>query len=1059
MTSMLLLCLALAWGDEPATPTSPSEPPPAADAPPPKEDLSDLESELGTDDFEVLDVSEDPEALKALLQADEVQAAGPETGRITGRLVDTNGAPVSLAVVSVQGSDYKTTTDLDGRYELTVPPGTWVIEVTSQLHASAQVPDVVVVAGGAVEPVVVMQPTRSDVVVVEESANKEAEGGELIARQSATASTDAIGRADFSRSTGDTAQLTRRVVAATVIDGRFVFVRGLGHRYGNTLLDGVTVPSPEPELRTVPLDMFPQAALSAIVVQKTFTADVPGDFTGGSIRLETRDLPDEEEGQVSVWFGDNTATTFRPFVRHDGYGAADAFGFGNRPRDLPATIPSDLKAGRGITDPSNPLKPVYTPEQIEAQGESLDTRTSITSQSSALPNFGLAGSWGRSFDVSKSGRLGLMFAGTYQNQRQTWRELVRVYGASASGEPQAGTPQTDYDGDRTVQTVQWNAMGLVKWVVDSRNRLSLTGLYSRDAEDETRQLEGTNQYTDSSGGLVRTTRLRYVARSLAMATLKGAHTIGARGTHDLKLDWFGAWSRAERDDPAIREMVFTQTSDQKWIVDPASSAGRWTYLGLRDDNLGAGIDLAVPFDGIRALTTTVKLGARVDDKERDYGVRRLSFNRVTGLEGDIPLGTGDVFNADTIGGGVSPADGGTAPFVMVEQTQANDNYAANSQVVAGYGMLDLPMASWVTLNAGARVEWFRMHVRPYDFQTPDGRPDIDCAASPTEVECYAATLQDTSVLPAVSLKFAPDLGDDHGELAVRLSATRTIARPEFRELAPFRFTDFVGGWDKVGYANLQVSHAWNADLRVEWFPNPGEVIAATAFFKAFDQPIEQVAGIGNGGAGLLSWENLDHAVNVGGEIELGKKLGFLAKADTAARRVLNDFTLGGNVAIVWSRVTLPDACYAPGTIDPPAGAVEREDCRTGFTAYTSAVRALQGQSPYSVNAYLDYDNERSGTNVRVLYNGVGRYIEFVGTNNNADVYREAVHALDLTFGQRVWQAPAGKALGPGHRELGLRVAANNLLNWPLVSTQGTRGAETWSARRGTDIVLSLQWRH
>ena len=175
--------------------------------------------------------------------------------------------------------------------------------------------------------------------------NRESEGARLLQRKESAAARDIMSRDTIQKSgSGSTASVAVRIVGATVIDGKYLFVRGLAHRYGNTLFDGARVPSPEPDIRTVPLDIFPTGALSAINVQKTFTPDVPGDFAGGSVQLESREIPKKALLELSARVGANTATTFRPILHEGGFPGADAFGFGNLPRGLPSEIPTSYPA-------------------------------------------------------------------------------------------------------------------------------------------------------------------------------------------------------------------------------------------------------------------------------------------------------------------------------------------------------------------------------------------------------------------------------------------------------------------------------------------------------------------------------------------------------------------------------------------------------------------------------------------------------------------------------------------------------------------------------------------
>jgi outer membrane receptor protein involved in Fe transport len=279
------------------------------------------------------------------------------------------------------------------------------------------------------------------------------------------------------------------------------------------------------------------------------------------------------------------------------------------------------------------------------------------------------------------------------------------------------------------------------------------------------------------------------------------------------------------------------------------------------------------------------------------------------------------------------------------------------------------------------------------------------------------------VLPSLGLIFSPTEKQN-----IRLVGTRTLARPEFRELAPFTFTDFVGGVEVQGNTELQQTKIWNADLRWEWFPSSSEVIAVSAFYKFFDEPIEKVKlpRIPQ----LASFRNADAAQNIGAELEARKNLEFIWKK-------LRDLSIGVNFAYIYSRVRLRDRCVV----------TQMNNCLDDTLAdvSTSRVRPLQDQSPYVVNAYVSYDNENIGTGARVLYNVAGRSIYEVGGLGLPDIYLEPQHNLDVVFTQRLYKG------------LSTEFTASNLLNAPVWWSQQGEYTEFW--RQGLTFTLGISWRH
>ncbi len=844
-----------------------------------------------------------------------------------------------------------------------------------------------------------------ETVVVETEMNKESEGARLVQRKNAAGARDSMSRDEISKSGGGaTTTVAKRIVGVSVVGGRYVFVRGLGHRYVNTLLDGARVPSPEPELRTVPLDIFPSSALSAIDVQKTFTPDVPGDWAGGSVQLETREVPDSFMYEIGASTGYNTATTFRRMLTNGAFPGADAFAFGNVPRALPEEIPDDRRASRGELD--DDFVPIYTPEQIERFGDAMYTDTRIRRGASAPPSFAIKGAIGHGFRPGEDSKLGFLAAASYGNEHQTirWSRPIRQFSVPG-GQINADDPNVSYRGMQTTYTVSWSTIGLVKYDIDAHNRLSLTGFYSREADDETRHLEGSAQNVSGPGRVVNT-RIRYIMRSIMVSRLGGRHEIPrAKG---LTIDWFGSYAQARRDDPAIRSMFFTDTG-AGYRLDRGNEGGKQTFLDLVDHTESGALNLTMPFEQWGHLASKVKIGAWVEGKQREFLTRRFQFQVDPALNDRVPLGTGNIINDATTGNGQ-----GSGIFYLQENTRPTDNYRARQEVYAGYALLELPFVRWFRVAGGARLEASHIAVETFD-PFADRQGDLDANAN------GSVELDDLDVLPSLGLVFSPTAKQN-----VRLVGAQTLARPEFRELAPFTFTDFVGGADVQGNTELVSTKIWNADLRWEWFPSSAEVLAVSLFYKYFDEPIErvQLPRIPQ----LQSFRNAEGAHNAGVELEARKNLEFVW-------RKLHDFSIGANFTYTFSRVQLRARCNA----------AQGNDCLGDTLAdvSTSRVRPLQDQSPYVVNTYLDYDNERSGTEIRILYNVEGPRIAEVGGLGLPDKYYQPVHNLDLVLGQRLYEG------------LRLELSGQNLTNAPIYWTQSGEFTEYY--RRGITFTIGLSW--
>ncbi len=1007
----------------------------------PPEDPEGEEGEISDDSgFVFEDISEDPEALAAELESGEVQAEGA-VGTIAGTVHNAENEPLAGVYVRAVGTDYLARTGVDGRYELSLPPGEYTLRVELDLYEAVEVPEISVVEGTIAGTDVELIPMAGvmETFEVQDRLNLEAEGALQEARKQKTSVNDGIDATEIGKSGGGKASsVAVRIVGATVVKRRYLFVRGLGHRYGNALLDGARLPSPEPELRTVPLDMIPSGALSAIDIQKTFTPDVPGDFTGGSTQFVTRDAPEEPTISLGVAVGVNSITTFQPMLVDAGYAGWDLLGLGNIPRGLPRGFP-DEAVGRGAVDED--FQPRWTEDEIEAQGEALDTRTKLR-RTVAPVNFGLRLTTGNSWALhDNGGKIGLIFSGGYDNEHQNNREIVRQYGV-VDGQPNTSTPLVDLRSFRTTYKVNYNGLLKLQLHANTNNRFALTGLYTREAYDEARDMYGIARTAGGSQPL-NYTRQRYTARSIAFSQFTGEHTIPRAA--NLEIDYFASFSQARLDDPSLREMVYLYNEvDEYYRIDASSGpTGNQLFLDLVDNTENGALNLTFPFRQWKGLDTKIKAGAWIDAKQRNFVARRFDYAYASGLTDAIPIGRDNPLNADTIGGGVGASDGGTEPFMLVDRLREQDSYRAFSRNIAGYLMMDLPFVNWFKLTGGVRLESNIIAVTPYDLYDPDNSSDLG-----------SSRLVELEWLPSGSMTFSPQLPDERGDLNIRLGAARTVARPEFRELAPFQFRDYVGGFSKQGYSELVSTKIWNADLRIEWFPRKAEVVAVSGFFKQFEDPIEEVVGASDNPT--ASWANARGAYNGGFELEFRKALDFLApKQQKRAREVLRDFSLGANFAYIHSRVQLGPPCHLPGEPALLEGSVAMENCRPQYQVSTSRERPLQGQSPWIINAYVDYENDDLGTSVRLMYNAFGPYIHQVQGLGLPDVYQLPIHMIDITASQRLLSYRRNE-WGDLRNQLLLTLEVENVLN---AVEMRSIGPTTYRTRDGIDIEIGLTWKY
>ena len=1010
------------------------------------------------------DVSDDPEAqAEQMIKQEEVKGA---SGKATGKLLDqTTGTPlqfVEVLALDEKGdvTDYVTSANAEGVYEIVLPPGKYQLQFSLDGYQAKIIPITVKKDETYQVPKTELgqDDTFSDTIAIETEFDQGSAVAKKEERLKAEEVSDTISSEEVKKSGGGSvSNVARRIVGATVLNNRYIVVRGLSHRYTNTFLDGGRVSSPNPTLRTVPLDIFPSGALSAIKVIKTFSPDLSADMTAGSIRLESRAIPEDFDFSLGIRTGINTVTTFQDFQRDFRF-AADAFGFGNLQRGLPSGLPDFRVNNQTVTQ-----------EELEAVGESLFSQTEPIPMT-APPNYTINSSVGNSHQVGKHDhKIGWTLSARLSDkyQRKDYKH-VRQYSAVDVQGTLSDSAQLSYSGPVDERNTGLSGIALLKYAAGKNHDLRATAFYSRRAKNEVREWDGT-AFSVISGANVLTTRQRYVMESILFTQLGGEHRFpifqnkairakkknGEKLTEveqaqglDLTIDWFGSFSQARRDDPSLRETLYLEdVSGDFFLSTTAGNPVTNLFQEVGDNSETGALNIKVPFKQWINLEGYVKAGAWVEGKQRGFRVRRFNYAFVTGANANgLPAGPTNVLDDEFVGGAIPPSQGGTAPLFVRDQTRDSDNYDGNQVIGAGYAMLALPLARWLRVVGGARFEHSRIEVRPFDpFPDPN-----DPSGGTSDQQ---ASLTDNDVFPSASLIFPFGKDNDRipGQMNVRVTGTQTIERPEMRELAPFGFADFIGGTNSFGNEFLNSSKTWNVDLRWEWAPNTAEIFAISAFAKFLDQPIEKALTQGTSRF-LSTWLNAASGVNYGGEIEAKKNFDFagrqyrdkesgekIAKKDRPMKpglRWLSDLSLGVNLAIIYSQVDVgevPESC-ADGDVEC--------DRRLQFSAATNSVRPLQGQSPYVVNAFIDYDSDRSGTSVRLLYNTFGRKIASVGGAPLPDVYEEPRHSVDLIFAQRIFRFvdSVEEFDQSTSHELKFLFQVENIANSPIRFTQGNDGA-------------------
>ncbi len=901
--------------------------------------------------------------LAAPIVAANAQETAP-TGKIAGRIVDAlTGQGLTGAQIQLVGTTNGAMSGVDGRYFIVrVPAGTATLQVRRIGYGPKTVTGIIVPANGAVEQNISLNTADLQLAAVSVTANKEkgSVNDALDQQKNATNMVNAITAEQIARSPdADAAQAAQRVSGVTVQDGKYLQVRGLGERYTTASLNGARLPSPEPERKVIPLDLFPSSLLQDVTTSKTFTPDQPGDFAGANVNIRTKEFPASRQINYSMSVGGNDRVVGRMLPMGPRAGG-ELVGFSYGARKMPAALSQANFFGNVSQSQYN---------QIALQQRNVWEAV----PQSGGPNGSFGASTGGNTIFGK--RVGYVLSGNYG-----YSEEVRAHERFAvgnQGPDNTVVPMTSLAGTTGRSSIQWGGVANFATLLGHSSRLSLNTTATRSADNEARTDRGFDE--NLSDSIARTT-LRYVERGVVTVTGQGEHQLGDRN----KTSWSATYGSTTRREPDRSDVVYSRGSDGKFSLLASLDGARRLYFKLNENNATAQLDHAFHIGEV-AQQNTLKIGVytRSTDRRADAPIYSFISRAPSSLLTESP---------QVIFGSAQSCP--TCSLINIQPIGQAGSYSATDRTTAGYAMLDWSLRENIRVIAGARVEAAKISV---DASTQGGFT-------------AAARLDNTDVLPSVLVNTRLS------ELQnLRFGITRTLARPEYRELAPVTFRDVLGGVSVTGNDKLQRSLIDNYDLRYEIFPNAGEVLSIGGFVKRFDRPVERIESASSGAYQAL-YQNAVSAVDIGLELEARKQLGFLGSWATS-------FTGFSNVTLMSSKVTL--------------------DTTRGL-AVTDRTRRLVGQAPYVVNAGLTYSSPSGRTNATLLYNVVGERIYAAGVAPLPNIVEAPRDIVDFSLRFPVW------------REVSGRLDARNLLDARYRFMQGNLEREGYNV--GRTISFGLSWR-
>ena len=935
---------------------------------------------------EEIDVSAEAYSPRESVSDRERGTVGSLVGSVTR---DDTGAAVSGAQVNVAGYGLSVQTDPSGRFELELPRGVYELNLSHPSYPDETYSEVRVVASvtqqrnlslsgaeasGAAAARADIQRVSEEMLVV---GSYTPETATMLKRDS-QAVIESIDSEQLGRfGDGEVVGALSRSVGITIQEDKFVFVRGLGGRYVTTSLNGASLASTDPTRRSVPLDLFPSNMMENISIQKSYSPDLPGDATGAHVELETKSYPADPIRKFSFGVEANTRVTGSSVPTDPTSGDLDFLGYDDGERDKPL-LGSALQAfGESRLTPSASL--------LERTGESFDNKRT-PDDDDAPPDVKLGASLGDSFEMGDS-EFGYLAVLDYENEWSTQDNgFTETFRGGSDG---TLVSNTSSEFEKATNTIDINGMLSLGLELGLNHQFRLLSMINRSTFSSVRRDQGFNEGADLID--FEGDQIEWTERALATYNLSGEHVFPNAG--GLEADWTYSFSYGDRYSPDRRVTLFEQRNEGDPLqLQLGVGTTERRFEQLEDKNHEVNVNILLPFELFNRFDGSLKVGGGTIRKTREFDVDRFGF-RLLGTDrtileetnADGVLSADDILSEENIG----------ERFVIEDRSEARDDFEADWAITWGY--LEAMFESQrFQVNGGLRIENSEQVLDT--FRETTGRPQ-------------KISLDQSENLPSAA--FTWFLNED---MQIRLAASETVARPDFKELSNATFIDPIFNFVVQGNSNLKISQITNLDLRWEWFFNSNDNLTLGVFYKDIDDPIEQVfQNISSSAEPNRIFTNQESAELTGVEFNFRKEVALDAS-------YTQSLFLGLNATVIDSEVKLGGAAAQSEGVDE---------------------RDLQNQAKNTLNVQFGYDHLGAGHQVTLLYNRVGDRISDGGGAQLPPVVEEPFNSLNLVYEYS------------GLRNIVLKSEVNNLLDDTREFTQG--GQTFRKFEPGVGVEFELTW--
>lgn len=910
-----------------------------------------------------------------------------QNGNIRGTVIDDATGEVLPGVrVLVEGLRTGAVSDIEGKFDISIAPGKYNLVVTAILFDTLRIMDVEVLPEQTKNlEVIKMGEPVMQVETITVSANKRTDTdlAVMTLKRKSPNMIDGISAASFRKiGDSDAASAMTRVPGVSLAGGKYVFVRGLGDRYNKTVVNGMDIPGLDPDRNTLQMDIFPTSIIENMVVNKSFVAELPADFTGGIIDINLKNFPDHKVTNISVSLGYNPNFHFnKDYLTYEG-GKTDFLGFDDGTRDIPAenNIPFYAQI---VGDPDGEKATRY--KNILRNFNP----TMAAMRQTSLMDYGLGFSLGNQKKLEKKQRtLGYNFMLSYSNSTEFYQEAeFGRYGLNADPTINEMEVRERQTGEYGLNNVMLSAMAGVG-LKSLSSKITFNVLHLQNGESKA----GIFDYRNEDQGAIffgYQHNLEYSQRSLTNAQLMGEHRLGES---KWSVEWKLSPSYSTIEDPDIR---FTRYEDRTTYLQISTEAGfpERIWRELQETNL-AGLANATREFKLFSRDAKVKFGGGHTYKERDFNIRTFMINvRNIDLTGD----PNELFSEENLWPyNDDPTKGTTfeTSFLPNNPNQFNSNINNSN----GFVSAELNPLKKLKAIVGVRSEYYT--------QRYTGQDQLGINVLNNDV-----VMDELKLFPSLNLVLAMNEKQN-----LRFSYGKTIARPSFKEMSYAEIVDpltgrtFIGGlfrdaddgagivyWD----GDLVSTDIHNFDLRWEMYPTNSQTISVSAFYKKFINPIEIIQFATQ--AGAFQPRNVGDGQIIGGELELRLNLNGISEK-------LKNYSFVSNVTVTDSRIELSKTEYDSRVAN----------AREGQTINT--YRKMAGQAPFIINAGFSYNGGENGFSkgfeVGLYYNVQGQTLQYAGIVDRPDIYTVPFHSLNFN---------ANKKFGKDQRMVvGLKIA--NILN-------------------------------